>query len=80
MRAQEIALARSLLDYLNGRNDVNLVGPGDAELRAPTIALRHSEPGVEGGEAVGEAWHHGFGREFLRLAIDGGAGDRSSNT
>ena len=47
MRAQEIALARPLLDYLNGRNDVNLVGPGDAELRAPTIALRHREPGVE---------------------------------
>jgi selenocysteine lyase/cysteine desulfurase len=46
MRAQEIALARPLLDYLNGRNDVNLVGPGDAELRAPTIALRHREPGV----------------------------------
>ena len=47
MRAQEIALARPLLDYLNGRNDVTLVGPGDAELRAPTIALRHREPGVE---------------------------------
>lgn len=47
MRAQEIALARPLFDYLNGRNDVNLVGPGDAELRAPTIALRHREPGVE---------------------------------
>jgi selenocysteine lyase/cysteine desulfurase len=47
MRAQEIALARPLFDYLNGRNDVNLVGPGDAELRAPTIALRHSEPGGE---------------------------------
>lgn len=47
MRAQEIALARPLFDYLNGRNEVNLVGPGDAELRAPTIALRHREPGVE---------------------------------
>lgn len=47
MRAQEIALARPLLDYLNGRNDVTLVGPGDAELRAPTIALRHREPGTE---------------------------------
>lgn len=47
MRAQEIALARPLLDYLNGRNDVQLVGPGDADLRAPTIALRHREPGIE---------------------------------
>jgi selenocysteine lyase/cysteine desulfurase len=47
MRAQEIALARPLLDYLNGRNDLNLVGPGDADLRAPTIALRHREPGIE---------------------------------
>lgn len=47
MRAQEIALARPLLDYLNGRNDVNLVGPGNADLRAPTISLRHREAGSE---------------------------------
>lgn len=47
MRAQEIELARPLLDYLRNRNDVQIIGPDDPELRAPTIALRHREPGIE---------------------------------
>ncbi len=47
MRAQEIALARPLMDFLRTRNDVQVIGPDDPELRAPTIALRHREPGVE---------------------------------
>lgn len=47
MRAQEIALARPLLDYLRGRNDVRIIGPDDPELRAPTIALHHAQPGIE---------------------------------
>lgn len=45
MRAQEIALGQPLFDYLNGRNDVQIVGPSDGTVRAPTIALRHREPG-----------------------------------
>ncbi len=47
MRAQEIALARPLLDYLANRNDVRLIGPANPELRAPTIALNHAQPGIE---------------------------------
>ncbi len=47
MRAQEIALARPLMDFLRTRNDVQIIGPDDPELRAPTIALRHREPGIE---------------------------------
>ncbi len=47
MRAQEIALARPLLDFLRARNDVQIIGPDDPELRAPTIALRHAQPGIE---------------------------------
>ncbi len=47
MRAQEIALARPLLDYLANRNDVRLIGPANPELRAPTIALHHAQPGIE---------------------------------
>jgi selenocysteine lyase/cysteine desulfurase len=46
-RAQEIALAKPLLDYLRNRNDVRLVGPDDPDQRAPTIAVHHREPGVE---------------------------------
>ncbi|WP_084620337.1 aminotransferase class V-fold PLP-dependent enzyme [Devosia chinhatensis] len=47
MRAQEIALARPLFDFLRTRNDVRIIGPDDPELRAPTIALHHAEPGIE---------------------------------
>ncbi|MFV0359114.1 aminotransferase class V-fold PLP-dependent enzyme [Tropicimonas sp.] len=39
MRAHEIALMRPLLDYLENRNDLRLLGPVRAEARAPTIAL-----------------------------------------
>ena len=46
MRAQEIALATPLLDYLRGKNSVRLIGPDDPKLRAPTIALGLSEPGA----------------------------------
>ncbi len=46
MRAQEIALATPLLDYLRGRNDIRIVGPDDPAQRAPTIALHHAEPGL----------------------------------
>jgi selenocysteine lyase/cysteine desulfurase len=45
MRAQEIALATPLLDYLRGRNAVRLIGPDDPTLRAPTIAIALAEPG-----------------------------------
>ena len=47
MRAQEIGLATPLLDYLRGRNDIRIIGPDDPTLRAPTIALHHTEPGIE---------------------------------
>ncbi|WP_375451525.1 aminotransferase class V-fold PLP-dependent enzyme [uncultured Devosia sp.] len=46
MRAQEIALATPLLDYLRAKNAVRLIGPDDPALRAPTIALALNEPGA----------------------------------
>jgi selenocysteine lyase/cysteine desulfurase len=39
MRAQETRLLQPLLDYLAGRNDLRLLGPSDASLRAPTVAV-----------------------------------------
>jgi len=39
MRAQETRLLQPLLDYLAGRNDLRLLGPRDASLRAPTVAV-----------------------------------------
>ena len=46
MRAQEIALATPLLDYLRKKNSVRIIGPDDPALRAPTIALGLAEPGA----------------------------------
>jgi selenocysteine lyase/cysteine desulfurase len=46
MRAQEVALATPLLDYLRGKNSVRIIGPDDPNLRAPTIALGLIEPGA----------------------------------
>ena len=47
MRGQEIALMRPLLEYLRGRNDIRLLGPKEAERRAPTVALVHARPGED---------------------------------
>jgi selenocysteine lyase/cysteine desulfurase len=51
MRAHEVKLLQPLLDYLAARNDVRLIGPRDAALRAPTVAVETARPG----EAVAEA-------------------------
>ncbi|MEP5155264.1 aminotransferase class V-fold PLP-dependent enzyme [Planktotalea sp.] len=39
MRAHEVALLQPLLDYVSAKNSVRLIGPSDATLRAPTVAL-----------------------------------------
>lgn len=44
MRAHEVALLQPLLDMVAGRNDVRLLGPDRAELRAPTVALALDRP------------------------------------
>lgn len=46
MRAQEIALATPLLDYLRKKNSVRIIGPDDPAERAPTIAIALDEPGA----------------------------------
>lgn len=46
MRAQEVALATPLLNYLSGKNSARLIGPADPLTRAPTIALALNEPGA----------------------------------
>lgn len=39
MRAQEIAILQPLLDYVSAKNSVRLIGPADAQSRAPTVAM-----------------------------------------
>ncbi len=45
MRAHETALLQPLLDYLATRNTARLLGPRDAALRMPTVAIALDEPG-----------------------------------
>ncbi len=47
MRAHETALLQPLLDYLDGRNSVRLLGPRQAEGRAPTVAVDCAVPGED---------------------------------
>ena len=39
MRAHEVKLAAPLMNYLQNRNDLGLIGPTDPARRAPTVAL-----------------------------------------
>ncbi len=52
MRAHEVALLQPLLDYLAARNDLRLLGPRDAKVRAPTVAVEADLPGEEIAEAL----------------------------
>ena len=44
MRAQEVAVLQPLLDAVAARNDLRLLGPAQAEGRAPTVALDLGRP------------------------------------
>lgn len=39
-RAQEVKLLQPLLDYLGAKNSVRLLGPSDAGIKAPTVAVQ----------------------------------------
>lgn len=57
MREHEVALLQPLLDYVQAKNSVRLVGPADAQRRAPTVALAlDSDPG----EAAAKLALHGI--------------------
>ncbi|MEM9638794.1 MAG: aminotransferase class V-fold PLP-dependent enzyme, partial [Pseudomonadota bacterium] len=47
MRAQEQSLLAPLLQAVSARNSVRLIGPSDAALRAPTVALALTRPGEQ---------------------------------
>src|SRR5690606_32155774 len=52
MRAQEVALMRPLLEYLRGHGKARLIGPSEAERRAPTISLVLKEQGIAAAERL----------------------------
>ena len=45
MRAQEVRLLQPLLDHLAAKNSARLLGPTDAAVRAPTVAVALARPG-----------------------------------
>jgi cysteine desulfurase family protein (TIGR01976 family) len=47
MRGAEKAILQPLLDFVSNRNSVRLIGPSDAAIRAPTVALQLAGAGVE---------------------------------
>jgi selenocysteine lyase/cysteine desulfurase len=63
MRAHEVRLLQPLLDAVKDRNSVRLLGPSDAALRAPTVALGLNRPGEE------------VAAELAPLGIMAGGGD-----
>ncbi|MFN4155996.1 MAG: aminotransferase class V-fold PLP-dependent enzyme [Paracoccaceae bacterium] len=53
MRAAEVAVIAPLLDYLAGRNDLRLIGPRRADMRAPTVAVALDRAALPVAEALG---------------------------
>lgn len=47
MRGHETKLLQPLLEFLSDRNDVRLLGPSDAQGRAPTVAISASTAGAD---------------------------------
>ncbi len=80
MRAHEVALLAPLLEAVTARNSVRLIGPAEAEARAPTVALALARPGEE---VAAELARHGVmagggdfyaGRPLEAMGVDAQTG------
>lgn len=63
MRDHEVKLLQPLLDALKDRNDLRLIGPSDAAVRAPTVAVAVNRSGA------------GLAEELAGHGIMAGGGD-----
>ncbi len=52
MRGYETQLLQPLLDYLSEKNSVRLIGPREAEAKAPTVAIELAGPGEAAAERL----------------------------
>ncbi|MDA9789427.1 aminotransferase class V-fold PLP-dependent enzyme [Amylibacter sp.] len=52
MRTHEVELLQPLLDYVRDKNSVRLLGPTDANAKAPTVAMHAQKSGGELAEAL----------------------------
>ena len=67
MRAQEVAVIAPLLEFLGGRNDLRLIGPKDAALRAPTVAVDLGRAAEPVSEALGHEGIACWGGDFYAV-------------
>jgi selenocysteine lyase/cysteine desulfurase len=67
MRARETQLLRPLLGYLEGRNDLRLLGPVEPERRAPTVAVYSERPGEELAAALAPHGINAGGGDFYAV-------------
>lgn len=74
MRAHETALLQPLLDMLGNRNDLRLLGPGQAEGRAPTVAVALDRPAAEVAAALAEHGVCAGGGDFYAVRALQGMG------
>jgi cysteine desulfurase family protein (TIGR01976 family) len=76
MRAHEVVLLQQVLDAVKSRNSVRLIGPAEAEDRAPTVALALNRPGEAAAEELAAhgimAWGGDFyaGRALSAMGVD----------
>lgn len=63
MRDHEVTLLQPVLDYLRDKNSVRLLGPTDAEVKAPTIAMLAQKSGAE------------LAQDLAPLGVNAGGGD-----
>ncbi|MEM0945868.1 MAG: aminotransferase class V-fold PLP-dependent enzyme [Pseudomonadota bacterium] len=67
MRSHETKLLQPLLNDLKARNSVRLLGPTEAEARAPTVAIETGRPGREIAEAMAEHGIMADGGDFYAV-------------
>lgn len=64
LRETEMRLLAPLLDYIRGKNDIRLLGPGDVKTRVPTIAIDCAEPGEKVAAALARHKIAAWGGDF----------------
>ena len=67
MRAHEEALLQPVLDHITGCNGARLLGPDQASLRAPTVALALTRPGAEAAAQLAERGIMAGGGDFYAV-------------
>src|SRR6056297_1197910 len=74
MRAHEVELLQPVLDAVKDRNSVRLLGPSEAEARAPTVALALARPGEVAAEELAARGIMAGGGDFYAVRPLGAMG------